>query len=69
MVCSQHKRDCVYILEVHAALLSLSQILQCVAMNLTLLYALLAYSSIKQKDFSGVYVSCPSNISLFYDTM
>ena len=26
-------------------------------MNLTLLYALLAYSSIKQRDFSGVYVS------------
>ena len=34
-----------------------SQILQCVTMNLTLLYALLAYSSIKQRDFSGVYVS------------
>ena len=33
------------------------QILQCVTMNLTLLYALLAYSSIKQRDFSGVYVS------------
>ena len=33
-----------------------TQILQCVAMNVTLLYSLLAYSSIKQKDFSGVYV-------------
>ena len=32
------------------------QILQCVAMNVTLIYALLAYSSIKQRDFSGVYV-------------
>ena len=36
----------------------LYQILQCVAMNLTLIYALLAYSSIKQRDFTrGVYVS------------
>ena len=26
-------------------------------MNVTLIYALLAYSSIKQRDFSGVYVS------------
>ena len=33
------------------------QILQCVAMNVTLIYSLLAYSSIKQRDFSGVYVS------------
>ena len=32
------------------------QTLQCVAMNVTLIYALLAYSSIKQRDFSGVYV-------------
>ncbi|CAI8022378.1 hypothetical protein GBAR_LOCUS13152 [Geodia barretti] len=31
-------------------------ILQCVAMNVTLIYALLAYSSIKQRDFSGVYM-------------
>ena len=34
-----------------------SQILQCVAMNLTLIYSLLAYSSIRQRDFSGLYVS------------
>ena len=34
------------------------KILQCVAMNVTLIYAFLAYSSIKQRDFSGVYVSC-----------
>ena len=27
-------------------------------MNVTLIYAFLAYSSIKQRDFSGVYVSC-----------
>ena len=33
------------------------QILECVAVNLTLIYALLAYSAIKQKDFSTVYVS------------
>ena len=33
------------------------QILQCVAMNVTLIYSLLAYSSIKQRHFSGVYVS------------
>ena len=26
-------------------------------MNVTLIYSLLAYSSIKQRDFSGVYVS------------
>ena len=32
------------------------QILECVAVNLTLVYALLAYSEIKQKDFSSVYV-------------
>jgi hypothetical protein len=31
-------------------------ILQCIAMNVTLIYALLAYSSIKQRDFSGVYM-------------
>ncbi|CAI8022129.1 hypothetical protein GBAR_LOCUS13015 [Geodia barretti] len=31
-------------------------IFQCVAMNVTLIYALLAYSSIKQRDFSGVYM-------------
>jgi hypothetical protein len=30
--------------------------LQCVAMNVTLIYALLAYFSIRQKDFSGVYM-------------
>ncbi|CAI8021527.1 hypothetical protein GBAR_LOCUS12752, partial [Geodia barretti] len=30
--------------------------LQCVAMNVTLIYALLAYFSIKQRDFSSVYV-------------
>ena len=35
----------------------LRQILQCVAMNVTLIYALLVYSSIKQKDNRGVYVS------------
>ena len=33
------------------------QILECVAINLTLIYAMLAYSSIKQRDFSTVYVS------------
>ena len=33
------------------------QVFQCVAMNVTLIYSLLAYSSIKQRDFSGVYVS------------
>ncbi len=32
------------------------QILECVAVNLTILYALLAYSNIKQKDFNNVYV-------------
>ena len=26
-------------------------------MNVTLIYSLLAYSSIRQRDFSGVYVS------------
>jgi hypothetical protein len=31
-------------------------IFQCVAMNVTLIYALLAYSSIKQRDFTGVYM-------------
>ncbi|CAI8027048.1 hypothetical protein GBAR_LOCUS15487 [Geodia barretti] len=31
-------------------------ILQCIAMNVTLIYALLAYSSIKQRDFSGFYM-------------
>lgn len=41
----------------------LSQILECVTVNLTLLYALLAYSSLKQRDFRGVYVS-PSCFSL-----
>ena len=34
-----------------------SQILQCVAMNVTLIYALLAYYSIKQKSVNGFYVS------------
>jgi hypothetical protein len=33
----------------------LTVILQCVSMNVTLIYALLAYSSIRQKDFSGAY--------------
>ena len=33
-----------------------NQILECVAVNLTLVYALLAYSGIKKKDFSNVYV-------------
>ena len=37
--------------------LSIIQILECVAVNLTLIYALLAHSAIKQKDFSTVYVS------------
>ena len=35
---------------------SYNQILECVAVNLTLVYALLAYSGIKKKDFSNVYV-------------
>ena len=38
----------------------LFQVLQCVAMNVTLIYSLLAYSSIRQRDFSGVYVSLSS---------
>ena len=33
------------------------QIMECVVVNLTIVYALLAYSSIKQKDFNNVYVS------------
>ena len=33
------------------------QILECVTINLALVYALLAYVAIKQKDFSTVYVS------------
>ena len=31
--------------------------MECVVVNLTLVYALLAYSNIKQKDFNNVYVS------------
>ena len=33
------------------------QILECVSVNLTLVYALLAYSSLKQKSFIGILVS------------
>ena len=34
----------------------LPQILQCVAVNLILVYALLAYSGIKKKDFANILV-------------
>ena len=33
------------------------QIVECVTVNLTCVYALMAYSSVKQKDFSNIYVS------------
>ena len=33
------------------------QIMECITVNMTCVYAMLAYSSIKQKDFSNVYVS------------
>ena len=35
----------------------MQQILQCVSMNVTLIYALLAYFSSKQRALNGVYVS------------
>ncbi len=49
------------------------QILECVAVNLTILYALLAYSNIKQKDFNNVYVRASPSLyckhSLEYDRL
>ena len=38
-----------------------SQILECVAINVTLVYALLAYANIKQKDLGNILVCIIEN--------